>query len=154
MTAITYSPNAGPEGNSSVPTTIKRQQMHSVLSASPVTDLHAESPEFHEDDLSIGIAADALLACHARGADATTMLAMCERLFAITERRMLLRENRMMASGDPNLAAQVRRHGDVLFVLGQQVRVLRRTGAPLPATFIQFVSSLAERFRVPRTEAA
>jgi len=82
------------------------------------------------------------------------MLAMCERLLTVTERLLLEREHRMMAAGDPNLAAHVRRHADVLFVLGQQVRASRRGAAPLSQPFIQFVSSLAERFRTPRNEAA
>jgi hypothetical protein len=135
-------------------TTCKRQQMHSVLQSSLAPDIHNERPAFGDDELSIGIAADALLACHARGADGHTMLAMCERLLTVTERTMLERETRMMATGDENLAAQVRRHGDVLFVLGQQVKASRRTAAPLPRTFVQFVNLLAERFRAPRIEAA
>jgi hypothetical protein len=128
--------------------------MHSVFQTAPASDLHPESPQLADDDLSIGIAAEALLACHARGADGQTMLAMCERLLTVTERLMLERENRMMADGDPNLAVQVRRHGDVLFVLGQQVRAARRGTGSLPKPFVQFVSSLVERFRAGRHEAA
>lgn len=91
--------------------------------------------------------ANALLACHARGADDHTMLTMCERLLTVTERELLERERKMMASGDPDLATHVRRHGDVLIVLGRQVRDSRRRAAPLPPTFIRFVGSLVERMR-------
>jgi hypothetical protein len=128
--------------------------MQSVFHASSAPDLPSESPELVDDDLSIGIAAEAVLACHARGADGQTILATCERLLNVTERLMLEREHRMMADGDPNLAVQVRRHGDVLFALGQQVRASRRGAAPLPRPFVLFVNSLAERFRAPRNEAA
>lgn len=128
--------------------------MHSALLASSSPDLAAENPEIHVDDLSIGIAADALLACHARNADSKMLLAMCERLLTVTEGLMLERERKMMASGDPNLAIQVRRHGDVLLILSQQVRALRRGAATLNTPFIHFVTSLAGRFRPDRSEAA
>lgn len=128
--------------------------MSSAFFASSATDLPLESPQYLDDDLSIGLAAEALLACHARGADRQTLLSMCERLLDVTERVMLERENRMMAAGDENLAAQVRRNADVLFVLGQQVRALRRGGVGIPATFVQFVTTLAARFSPARHEAA
>jgi hypothetical protein len=128
--------------------------MH-VFHTLPAPDFLPESAQpLLDDDQSIAIAAEAVLACHARGVEPQTMLTMCERLLSVTERYMLARENRMMAAGDDNLAAQVRRNGDVLFVLTQQVKVSRRHAAPLPKTFVQFVNALAERFRVPRIEAA
>lgn len=127
--------------------------MH-VFQTSPASDFHPESSQVLDEDQSIANAAEAVLACHARGVDSQTMLMMCERLLTVTERQMLARENRMMATGDDNLAAQVRRHGDVLLVLAQQVKASRRHGAPLSKSFIQFVGSLAERFRAPRVEAA
>jgi hypothetical protein len=128
--------------------------MHPDIRPSTAPDLPPESSEFLDDEQSIGIAAEALLACHARGADGQTLLSVCERLMSVTERVMLEREERMRATGDPNLAAQVRRHGDVLFALSQQVRASRRGAAPLPKPFIQFVQSMAERCRAPRIEAA
>jgi hypothetical protein len=128
--------------------------MHSAVTVTSVSDLAPESPAFLDDEMSIAVAAEALLACHARNVDSATLLAMSERLLTVTERLMLERERQMMADGDDNLAAQVRRHGDVLFMLGQQVRALRRGKTPLPVPFLQFVRSLAERFRAPRREAA
>jgi hypothetical protein len=94
----------------------------------------------------IGVA-HALLACHLRGADRQTMLTMCERLLLVTEHELLERERKMMAAGDPNLATHVRRHGDLLLMLGRQVRDSRRTTAPLPKTFIQLVGTMVERMR-------
>jgi hypothetical protein len=128
--------------------------MPSAFPASSASDHPLENSQYLDDELSIGIAAEALLACHARGADRQTLLAMCERLLTVTERVMLERENRMMAAGDDNLAAQVRRHGDVLFALGQQVRSMRRGAVGLPTPFVQFVTSLVARFSAPRIEAA
>ena len=100
-----------------------------------------------DDELNLLTAANALLACHARGADRQTMLKMCERLLTVAEREMLERERKMMASGDPDLALHVRRHGDVLLVLSRQVRDCRRTSTPPSRTFINFVSALVERMR-------
>jgi hypothetical protein len=91
--------------------------------------------------------ANALLACHARGADRHTMATMCERLLTVTEHELLERERKMMASGDPDLATHVRRHGDVLLILSRQVRDCRRLSAPPSRTFISFVGTLVERMR-------
>lgn len=113
------------------------------LSYHPAASAHAL-----DDDLNLLTAANALLACHARGADRQTMLLMCERLFTVAERELLERERKMMASGDPDLAMHVRRHGDLLLVLSRQVRDCRRTSMPPSRTFINFVSTLVERMRV------
>ena len=107
-----------------------------------------------DEDLSIVTVANALLACHARGADDQTMCTMCERLLTVTERELLERERRMMAIGDPDLAMHVRRHGDVLLVLARQVRDSRRRAAPLSTTFIRFVGSMLERTRASSSAAA
>lgn len=116
-------------------------------SALPLPQLTAGSAQVLDEDLNVATVANALLACQARGADDQTMLSMCERLLSVTERDFLERERRMMVAGDPDLATQVRRHGDVLIVLARQVRDSRRRAAPLPATFIRFVGSLLERMR-------
>jgi hypothetical protein len=100
-----------------------------------------------DEDLSLFTVANALLACHARGADRQTMLMMCERLLAVAEHELLERERKMMASGDPELATHVRRHGDVLLMLSRQVRDCRRTSAAPSRTFINFVGGLVERMR-------
>jgi hypothetical protein len=100
-----------------------------------------------DDDQNMVTVAKALLACHARGADGDTMRTMCERLFTVTERELLERERRMMASGDPDLAIHVRRHGDLLFVLSRQLRDSRRSAAPPSTTFIRFVGTMVERIR-------
>jgi hypothetical protein len=118
--------------------------MNHALSASSLLN---PSAQLLDEDLSMLTVANALLACHARGADDQTMLTICERLLTVTERELLERERRMMASGDPDLATHVRRHGDVLIVLGRQVRDCRRRATPLPPTFIRFVGSLVERMR-------
>jgi hypothetical protein len=107
-----------------------------------------------DQDLSMASVASALLACHARGADGQTMLTMCERLLSVTERELLERERRMMADGDPELATHVRRHGDMLLILGRQVRETRRSAAPMPNTFIRYVGSMIERIRTANIEAA
>jgi hypothetical protein len=116
---------------------------------------HAPTSTAHvlDEDLSLFTVANALLACHARGADSRTMLTMCERLLTVTEHELLARERKMMASGDPHLAAHVRRHGDVLLVLTHQVRDCRRTGAPLSKGFISFVGALVGRMRAMSAEA-
>lgn len=106
------------------------------------------------EDLSMASVANALLACHARGADGQTMLTMCERLLSVTERELLERERRMMADGDPELANHVRRHGDMLLILGRQVRDSRRTAAPISSTFIRYVGTMIERMRAVNAEAA
>jgi hypothetical protein len=100
-----------------------------------------------DEDLSVFSVANALLACHARGADRHTMLTMCERLLNVTEYELLERERRMMAAGDPELATQVRRHGDVLLILGRQVRDSRRSTAPIPRNFISFIGTMVDRMR-------
>ena len=107
----------------------------------------------NDENLSVVTVANALLACHARGADDHTMLTMCERLLTVTERELLARERRMMAAGDPDLATHVRRHGDVLLVLSRQVRDARRTPAPVSTTFIRFVGSMLERMRAMTNES-
>lgn len=107
--------------------------------------LPVENAHVFANDLSVVTVANALLACHARGADGETMLRLCERLLTVTERELLERERKMMVAGDPDLATHVRRHGDVLFTLGQQVRNGRRGAAPLSPTFIRFVGSMLER---------
>jgi len=106
-----------------------------------------------DEDHNLFSAANALLACHERNADRHTMLIMCERLHAVAEHELLERERKMMASGDPELATQVRRHGDVLLVLSRQVRDCRRTSTPPSRTFINFVTALVERMR-PMAPAA
>lgn len=110
-------------------------------------DAPAVTPHVLDDDLNLFSCANALLACHARGADRHTMLTMCERLHTVAEHELLERERKMMASGDPDLALHVRRHGDVLLVLSRQVRDCRRSSAPPSRTFINFVSALVERMR-------
>lgn len=100
-----------------------------------------------DEDLSLFNVANALLACHARGADRQTMATMCERLLSVAEHELLERERKMMASGDPDLATHVRRHGDVLFILSRQVRDCRRTSAAPSRTFINFVGTLVDRMR-------
>jgi hypothetical protein len=119
---------------------------HALSALSPFNP-PAGSTEILDEDLSMVAVANALLACHARGTDDHTMLTMCERLLSVTERELLERERRMMASGDPDLATHVRRHGDVLLVLAKQVRDSRRRAAPISATFIRFVGSLVDRMR-------
>jgi hypothetical protein len=109
--------------------------------------------EASDEDLGMVGVAHALLACHARGADRQTMLTMCERLLSVTEHELLERERRMMASGDPDLAIHVRRHGDLLHVLSRQLRDSRRSGAPLPKNFIQFVGTMVERMRTANPDA-
>jgi len=117
--------------------------------SSPVPGAHILN-----EDLSMTSVANALLACHARGADGSTMLTMCERLLSVTERELLERERRMMADGDPELANHVRRHGDVLLILSRQVRDSRRSAAPISNTFIRYVGSMIERMRAANAEAA
>lgn len=114
----------------------------------------AESASAFDEDSSMMSVATALLACHARGADDRTMLTLCERLLAVTERELLERERKMMAAGDPDLATHVRRHGDLLLALGRQVRDSRRGAAPVSTTFIRFVGSMLERMRATRVAAA
>lgn len=92
-------------------------------------------------------AANALLACHERNADRHTMLIMCERLHAVAEHELLERERKMMASGDPELATHVRRHGDVLLLLSRQVRDCRRASSLPSRSFISFVNTMVERMR-------
>jgi hypothetical protein len=121
--------------------------MTHALSALPPFNSSAASAHVLDEDVSMVAVGNALLAGHARGADDQTMLTMCERLLTVTERELLERERKMMASGDPDLATHVRRHGDVLLVLTKQVRDCRRRATPLPATFIRFVGSLVERMR-------
>ena len=106
------------------------------------------------DEDSLLSAANALLACHARGADRHVMLMMCERLLTVAERELLERERKMMASGDPELATHVRRHGDLLLMLSRQVRDCRRASAPPSRTFINIIGTLAERMRVATPEVA
>jgi hypothetical protein len=110
--------------------------------------------DIRDDDVSIQAVANALLACHARGADLATMLAISERLLTVTERELLRRERKMMSDGDPELPAHVRRHGDVLLAISRQVRESRRDTTPLPQAFIRFVGSLAERLGTLNAEAA
>jgi hypothetical protein len=109
--------------------------------------------EVSDEDLGMVGVANALLACHARGADRQTMLTMCERLLSVTEHELLERERKMMASGDPDLATHVRRHGDLLHLLSRQLRDSRRSGAPLPKNFIQFVGTMVERMRTAAPDA-
>jgi hypothetical protein len=128
--------------------------MNHMSTALPFSYRPADSAQILDADLSMATVANALLACHARGADDQTMLTMCERLLSVTERELLERERKMMAAGDPDLAAHVRRHGDVLLVLGRQVRDSRRAAAPLSTTFIRFVGTMLERMRTTSHEAA
>jgi hypothetical protein len=106
------------------------------------------------NDQSVATVANALLACHARGADDETMLRICERLLTVTERELLERERKMMAVGDPELATHVRRHGDVLFTLDRQIRDSRRCATPLPNAFIRFIGSMLERMHPSNSNAA
>ena len=119
---------------------------HASSALLPLNPLAGSAPLL-DDDLSMVTVASALLACHARGADDQTMLTICERLLTVTERDLLERERRMQISGDPDLATQVRRHGDVLLIMSRQVRDLRRRATPVPQTFIRFVGTLLERMR-------
>jgi hypothetical protein len=123
---------------------------------SAALQLHYDTPAhlLDEEDLSFYSVANALLACHARGADSQTMLTMCERLLNVAEHELLERERKMMASGDPDLATHVRRHGDVLLLLGRQVRDCRRTLAPPSRSFINFVGTMVDRMRAATHEAA
>ena len=107
----------------------------------------ATSAPVLDEDMSMFGVANALLACHARGADRYTMVTMCERLLTVAEHELLERERRMMASGDPELATHVRRHGDVLLILSRQVRDCRRTSTPPSRTFISFIGTLVDRMR-------
>jgi len=107
-----------------------------------------------DDDLSLFTAANALLACYARGADRHTMLTMCERLLTVAEHELLERERKMMAAGDPELATHVRRHGDLLLMLSRQVRDCRRTSAPPSRTFINIIGTLVDRMRAATPEVA
>jgi hypothetical protein len=133
---------------------IAMPSMNSALSTLPSRGLPIRAADIRDEDVSILTVANALLACHARGADAPTMLTICERLLTVTERELLKRERRMMADGDPDLAAHVRRHGDLLLAIGRQVRDCRREATPLPAPFIKFVGSMAERIGTLNSEAA
>jgi hypothetical protein len=119
------------------------------MSSALLTRAAAESFEDSDGESSVTSVANALLARHAEGADGRTMLSLCERLLKVTERELLERERKMMAVGDPDLPTHVRRHGDVLLMLGRQVRDSRRVPAPLPSTFIRFVGSMLERMRAP-----
>lgn len=121
--------------------------------ALPLPHAPTERVQVLDEDLSIFTVAKALLACHARGADRQTMTMMCERLLSVAEHELLERERRMMASGDPDLATHVRRHGDVLLILSRQVRDCRRSGAPPSRTFIHFVGTLVDRMRAAAPEA-
>jgi hypothetical protein len=100
-----------------------------------------------DQDHNLFSAANALLACHERNADRHTMLIMCERLHAVAEHELLERERKMMASGDPELATHVRRHGDVLLLLSRQVRDCRRASSLPSRSFISFVNTMVERMR-------
>lgn len=117
---------------------------------------HAPAATSHvlDEGVSLFAAANALLACHARGADRQTMATMCERLLTVAEHELIERERKMMASGDPELATHVRRHGDLLLVLSRQVRDCRRSAAPPSRTFINFVGTLVERMRASTTGVA
>ncbi|MEJ0038168.1 MAG: hypothetical protein WDO68_19165 [Gammaproteobacteria bacterium] len=117
---------------------------------------HAPATPAHlvDEDLNLTTVANALLACHARGADGQTMLTMCERLLTVAEHELLERERKMMASGDPTLAMHVRRHGDLLHVLGRQVRDSRRSAGPLPRNFIHLVGSMVDRIRASTSEVS
>jgi hypothetical protein len=119
------------------------------LSYAPATTAHVL-----DEELSLFGVANALLACHARGADYHTMLTMCERLLTVAEHELLERERKMMASGDPDLATHVRRHGDLLLVLTRQVRDCRRTSAPPSRSFINVIATLVERMRAATPEIA
>jgi hypothetical protein len=127
--------------------------MNSALSMLPSRGLSERLSDVRDDDVSILTVVNALLACHARGANAPTMLTICERLLTVTERELLRRERKMMAEGDPDLAAQVRRHADVLLSLGRQVRESRREATPPSAAFIRFVGSMLERLGTINNEA-
>ncbi len=115
--------------------------------ALPIPHASTTAASVPDDHLSLFSVANALLACHARGADRHTMVTMCERLLTVAEHELLERERKMMASGDPDLATHVRRHGDLLLVLSRQVRDCRRTSAPPSRGFINFVGTLVERMR-------
>ena len=120
--------------------------------ALPVPHAPAMTTHVLDEDLSLFTVANALLACHERGADGHTMLTMCERLLTVAEYELLERERKMMAAGDPDLATHVRRHGEVLLAMSRQVRDCRRTAAPPSRTFISFVGTLVERMRATTHE--
>jgi hypothetical protein len=61
-----------------------------------------------------------------------------------TEGELLRRERTMMALGEPDLAVHVRRHGDILLKLGQQLRELRREGKGLSPHFLRFIHGLLD----------
>jgi hypothetical protein len=122
--------------------------------ALPLPHAPATTTPVLDGDLSLFTVANALLACYARGADRQTMTTMCERLLSVAEHELIERERKMMASGDPDLALHVRRHGDVLLVLSRQVRDCRRTSTPPSRTFINFVGALVERMRGPTPPSA
>lgn len=119
--------------------------MNTAQFALPTRGLPIRAADISDDDVSILTVANALLACHTRGADGATMLTICERLLTVTERELLRRERKMMADGDPDLAAHVRRHGEVLLTLSRQVRDSRHGTTQLPQPFIRFVGTLLER---------
>src|SRR5215510_6543734 len=102
-----------------------------TIVAVSLPDTPITSANVPDEELGMVGVANALLACHARGADRQTMFTMCERLLTITEHELLERERKMMVAGDPDLATHVRRHGDLLHALSRQVRDSRRSSAPL-----------------------
>jgi hypothetical protein len=61
-----------------------------------------------------------------------------------TERELVRRENGMMASGEPDLPAQVRRNGDILLKLEDEVRELRGESKQPSPHFLRFIRSLLE----------
>jgi hypothetical protein len=128
--------------------------MNSAPSVQPSSTTFPEIIGSGDGELSILSVANALLTCHARGADGQTMLTICERLLTITENELLKRERKMMAEGDPDLATHVRRHGDVLLVLSRQVRESRKEAAPLPQTFIRFIGTMLERIGTTHSQSA
>lgn len=93
---------------------------------------------------SIVAAVSKVLRLHARGASTDQILAACQDLMSATERELVRRENGMMASGEPDLAAQVRRNGDILLKLEDEVRELRGESKQLSPRFLRFIRSLLE----------
>jgi hypothetical protein len=96
------------------------------------------------DDASISTAIGRLMALHERGAAGGQVLAACQDLMSATERELLRRERTMMASGEPDLAAQVRRHGDILLTLEDQIVELRRASQRLSPRFLRLIHSLLD----------
>jgi hypothetical protein len=92
----------------------------------------------------ISTAVSRLITLHESGAAGAQVLAACQDLMFATERELLRRESMMMALGEPDLAAHVRRHGDILLTLEDQILELRRESKRLSPRFLRLIHSLLE----------